>query len=138
MTLNISESYLDTVRVDSHGKNIVWEDTVSGLYVSVDNITNATYIGLWNSDGKIGSLSLVGERYYNNRIYRKVDYIEINRRYRGGGYGNLLYEIGLKYLREDIDGIYSYLPDRSNKSQAPRIYKRFNSWVEGDYEYIKK
>ena len=37
----------------------------------------------------------------------------------------------------EIKGLYSYLPDRVNKNQIPKIYKKYKSFIENDYEIIK-
>jgi GNAT superfamily N-acetyltransferase len=129
-----------SIRVDEHGKSIVWEK--DNIFIHVDDVENARYIGLWDSNKedkkRIGSLTLASERFYKGEIYRKLDSVEIDEKYRGSGYGYMLYKIALEYIRKDINGIYSYLPDRANKKQVPAIYNKFNTWVDEDYQYIKK
>jgi len=53
--------------------------------------------------------------------------------------GLLLYQVALKYIRNDISGLYSYLPNRDNKIQVPNIFKRLNGYiVDGDHAFIEK
>lgn len=126
-----------TYEQDQHGKDIVWKN--GNVFIVVNNVDDATYITLWQDGKRVGALSLQGEFTFNNKIYRKVSYIEIHEDLQGLSYGHRLYEVALKYLRKDIKGIVSHLPDRSNKKQIPAIYKRLGSYTDdGDYEFIDR
>lgn len=47
-----------------------------------------------------------------------------------------MYDILISMIGDDIKGLYSYLPDRVNKKQIPKIYKRYKTIIKGDYEII--
>lgn len=126
-----------TYEQDQHGKHIVWKN--DDVFICVDSIDDASYITLWENGKKLGALSLEGEYNHNGKIYRKVSYIEIHDDLQGLGYGKRLYDVALKYLRKDIKGITSHLPDRTNKKQIPAIYKRLGSYTDDeDYEFIDR
>jgi len=127
--------------IDKHGKNVVYDDGY--LLITVNDVNDAKYIALWDmekEDGrkKVGFLIFGDLISYNGGRYRRVDSIEIddNYRYRGKGYGLKLYQYGLKYLRKDINGIFSYIPDRRNEKQIPSIYKKLNVIKSDNDDYI--
>ena len=139
--IKLYENFLDKTLINIHGRNIVWKR--DDIEITVDSIDDAKYIALWDLNAvgrnKVGFLILSNIRIYKGEEYRKLDTVEIEPKYRNSGYGLLLYKVALKYLKANIDGIFSYLPDRVNKKEVPRIYKKLNSWNDGgDYEYIKK
>jgi hypothetical protein len=126
--------------------------------IAVNDINNADYITLWKTDTntgkdkKVGALKLedttIGRNSFfsnsqiswlNNTDFLKVSYIEIDKSSRGLGLGLEMYKVALKYSADNIKGIKSYLPDRVNKRQIPKIYKALNGKIEdNDYAYIYK
>ena len=131
----------DVLKVDEHGKHIVYIDT--NYYIVVDDPDDARYVTLWNKVNdkwiKVGYLS--GSHSNNptkerEGTYLKIGSIEIDKKHRSKGYGTKMYKALFKYCHKKIKGIYSYLPDRVNKKQIPNIYKKFNVVIEGDYQFI--
>lgn len=41
-----------------------------------------------------------------------------------------MYDILIDMRGSDIKGLYSYLPDRVNNLQIPKIYKKYKSFIE--------
>lgn len=127
--------------VDEHSKNIVYDN---GSYrIAVNDVNNANYITLWylnNNDWKkVGTLDAstndinVKDR---NGKYLSIRTVDIDKKHRGLGYGYKLYKALFDFSNDDIKGIYSYLPNRANKKQVPKIYKRFGSDNNEDYDFI--
>lgn len=125
-------------RMDEHGKNIVWEN--DDFFIAVNSMEDVTYVSLWDKELKkrIGSLGTSSDMYFHGKTWRKIDAVDIEPKYRGKGMGKLMYQVLIKYLKKDISGLVSYLPDRANKKQIPAIYKRFKNWEEGDYHFIER
>jgi hypothetical protein len=123
---------------DDGNKLVVYQ--TKGYKIAVDNINNARYITLWfvNSlfdlDVKVGHLAL----HKTEDNFLKVQEIDIHKQHRGKGFSTLMYLMALKYSAENIKGIKSYLPDRVNKRQIPKIYKKLNGKNIGDWAYILK
>jgi len=120
-------------------KNVVY--STRDYKIAVDNVNNARYITLWfvNSlydlDVKVGSLAL----YKTEDDFLKVSEIDIQKSHRGKGMATKMYLMALKYSADNIKGIKSYLPDRVNKRQIPKIYKALNAKNgDDDYAYIYK
>jgi 8-oxo-dGTP pyrophosphatase MutT (NUDIX family) len=108
--------------------------------IAVDNINDADYITLWKTDIDTGKDKKVGALKLNEMSdnFLKVSEIGIDKGSQGLGLGLEMYKVALKYSSDKIKGIRSYLPDRSNKKQVPKIYKKLNSVVEGDWDVIYK
>ena len=108
--------------------------------IAVDNVDKARYVTLWfvNSlydlDVKVGSLAL----YETEDGFLKVQEIDIQKQHRGKGLSKVMYLMALKYSSDNVKGIKSYLPDRVNKKQIPKIYKKLNAKNDGDWSYILK
>lgn len=122
-------------KTDEHGKKIVWEQ---GDYsIAVNSLPIPSYITLWYQGERMGSfyvdiINKSGEKWY------KVSSIHINNNHKGKGLGKKMYQVLLS-IPNEIKGIYSYLPDRSNKKQVPAIYNSLGGYVkDGDYAYIPK
>ena len=118
-------------------KNIIWDNTM--FFIAVNSLNNPTYFTLWTDENKkIGvlSLSLITKPQTK---WMKVDTVDIDSNYRGEGLGVELYRQALKVLPNEVDGIYSYLPNRSNTKQVPAIYKKLGGYIEdGDHAYLPK
>jgi hypothetical protein len=108
--------------------------------IAVDDVNNAEYITLWKTDTDTGKDKKMGYlRLYNSGDdFLSVSEISIDRGSKGLGLGLEMYKVALKYSSDKIKGIKSYLPNRTNKKQIPKIYKKLNSVKDGDYEFIYK
>jgi L-amino acid N-acyltransferase YncA len=61
----------------------------------------------------------------------------LSKRYRGNGYGLLMYKILLKQSeRMGLSGISSEIASRENKKQIPSIYKKLEGFEENGIGYI--
>ena len=109
--------------------------------IAVDNVNDANYITLWKTDTDTGKDKKVGYLRLNETSdgFLSVSEISIDDKgSKGVGFGLEMYKTALKYSSDKIKGIVSYLPNRTNKKQIPKIYKKLNSIKDGDYEYILK
>jgi GNAT superfamily N-acetyltransferase len=129
---------------DKYGNLIAYQ---SGNYrISIDNPNNTKRVVLWNKNDekwhKIGQLNTyVVEMRIDKDIefkkYLKVQEIEIDKKHRGLGLGMIMYKTLIKYAGKDIKGIISYLPNRANKLQIPKIYRKLGAKEVDDYAIIK-
>lgn len=124
----------DVLRVDEHGKNIVWER--GPYFIAVDDPQSVSYVTLWKDGKRIGSLST--RSHPGNNDYLGVSGIDIKKSDQGQGLGTQMYRELLKFADPKYKGIASYLPDRSNKRQIPAIYKKLGGTVEGDMAIIPR
>ena len=137
----LNENY--NITNDEFGNHMVYK---KGDYkILVNSEYSPTHITLWydNYKGweKIGTLTVnVSERRFDFDTdfekYYKVSEIEIKPQHRNKGFGKLMYNILIEMRGKEIKGLYSYLPDRVNKTQIPSIYKHYKTIIEGDYEII--
>jgi len=131
--------------IDEHGKNIVFDN--GDFKIAVDDVTDARYITFWCKEivkgkeyfAKRGYLDAwKSEMKFKDRdgLYLSIRSIEIEKKYRGRGYGAKMYKALATFCHKDIKGIYSYLPNRVNKKQIPYLYKKMGGITDGDYEFI--
>lgn len=128
--------------IDEHGKNIVYD--YNNYRIAVDDINSARYITLWyytnkNIWKKIGYLSAYVSKINNKDKkgkYLSINSIEIDIKHRNKGLGNKMFKYLIDFAGDDIKGLYSYLPNRINKKQIPKIYNRLNAETDGDYQFI--
>lgn len=142
--LNILSESQRKFRQDEHGKYIVYED--SEFAISVNDPNDATYIILWHNEKdklvNVGSMSVskIRKGFEDFDIptseFLKINQIEINKKFRGLGYGTKMYKILQDYSKDSIKGIVSYLPDRINKKEIPKIYRKFKQVEDGDWHVI--
>jgi hypothetical protein len=129
---------------DEFGNDVVYN---RGDYkILVNSLDAPTHITLWydNYKGweKVGALTVhVSERRFSFdndfEKYYRVSEIEIKKEHRNKGFGKIMYDILIEMRSKDIKGLYSYLPDRVNKTQIPSIYKHYNNIViDNDNEII--
>lgn len=122
--------------IDSYGKKIVYEN--DGYSIAVSDDVNPTRVSLWYEKKNVGNLYLQMTNFKSKK-YMKVSSLEILPKFRGQGLSTIFYKVALKYLDKDVKGIISYLPDRINKKQVPKIYSKLNAFiVDSDYQIIPK
>lgn len=129
---------------DEHGKFIVYDD--GNFYIAVNDEKKANYVTLWKHGvkGVIGTLEaneskMLPKEYSAKGKFLSIRLIDIHMKYRGNRMANKMYQALLKYSGDDIVGIFSYLPQRRNKTQVPRIYRKYKTnIVDGDYEILMK
>ena len=122
----------DILFKDEYGKNIVYD---SGTYrISVDSPSDAERVILWYlKNGKWqkgGVLSARKSELFNNFLdrngyYLSIESINIDSQHRGMGHAKRMYRALADFSSPQVKGIFSYLPNRSNKKQIPKIYKSF-------------
>lgn len=132
---------------DENENHIVFES--ADRRISVNQPGNANTVVLWvkqNVKGKdhwrkAGSLytevktkKLPGEIEMKN--YISISSIEIDKECRGEGLGKKMYQILIDHAPEDIAGIISYTPNRSNKKQVPAIYRALGGYEIDDWQLI--
>jgi ribosomal protein S18 acetylase RimI-like enzyme len=66
-----------------------------------------------------------------NGNYLSIRSIEIDKRFRNMGYGTKLYKALFDFSSNDVKGIYSYLPNRVNKKEVPKIYNKLGAITDG-------
>jgi len=128
--------------VDEYGKNIVYE--YGDYRIAVDDPEDARYITLWYNNGKkwerVGFLDAwKTDMSFKDRNgkYLSIKNINIDTKHRGKGYGEKMYITLIDFSSNDTKGIFSYLPNRSNKKQVPSIYRSLGSdKSENDYQFI--
>lgn len=109
------------LRVDEHGKNIVWEQ---GAYaIAVDNPQDAGYVNLWHEGKRVGAMSLGRGRNSGTRGYKTVASVEVEKGHRGRGLGKQMYRVALEFVGEQYRGIGGEHEQRSNSRQVPAIYR---------------
>lgn len=118
-------------------KVAIWSN--GGYFIAVNSLEAPTYISLWTEDNiKVGCLS-VAPTSRRGQAWLKVGSVFIERRHRGQGLAAQLYRQLLNHAPGNIAGLYSYLPDRTNKRQVPAIYQRLGGIViDSDHAYITK
>jgi len=128
---------------DDFGNDVVY--TKGDYKIIVNNLISPTHITLWydNYKGweKVGALTVhISERRFSFdkdfEKYYKVSEIEIKKEHRNKGFGKIMYDILIEMRGDNIKGLYSYLPDRVNKTQIPSIYKHYKTIIDNDNEII--
>jgi hypothetical protein len=132
-----------TITNDEFGNHMVYK---KGDYkILVNSEISPTNITLWydNYKGweKVGALTVnVSEVRFDFdtdfQKYYKISEIEIKPQHRNKGFGKLMYNILIEMRGNNIKGLYSYLPDRVNKTQIPSIYKHYKTIIENDFQII--
>jgi GNAT superfamily N-acetyltransferase len=109
------------LRVDEHGKKIVWE---RGDYsIAVDSLQDVGYVSLWHEGKRVGAMSLGRGRTSGTRDYKTVSAVEVDKGHRGRGLGKQLYRVALEFVGEQYRGIGGEHEQRSNSRQVPAIYR---------------
>lgn len=132
--------------VDEHGKKIVYDD--GAFRIAVDDKDDAQYVTLWHKEDVKGKEYWVKRGYIDawkskmnfkdrSGTYLSIRSIEIENKYRNKGYGTKLYKALFDFSANDVKGVYSYLPNRVNKKQVPKIYNKLGAITDGDYQFIE-
>jgi ribosomal protein S18 acetylase RimI-like enzyme len=126
------------LRVDEHGKNIVWENENYFIAFSHGD-RKRYYISLWDkSTGKnVGELYGSVENKGVPEDFVSVDNVKIDPKHRGKGLAIEMYRALIDFTDENIKGISSYLPDRINKKQVPGIWGKLGGVIESDYQNLR-
>lgn len=123
--------------IDRGGRNIVYSGyhNYEPYEIAIDDKDNPSYITLWylgkGDPKKVGYLELSP---FND--FMKISIIDIGRGHRNKGLGSIMYLAALNNINPKYKGLVSYTPDRSNKRQVPKIYKKFKAVSDGDYQFI--
>ncbi|MDR1122017.1 MAG: hypothetical protein LBM08_14020, partial [Dysgonamonadaceae bacterium] len=126
------------LRTDENGRQIAWEN--DSYFISLSHGDKQHYsVALWDkSNGaKVGELYGTLDNKDVPKGYISVENVKIDARHRGQGLSVEMYQALIDFSDEDVKGISSYLPDRINKVQVPRIWKKFGGMTEGDYDNIR-
>jgi predicted GNAT family acetyltransferase len=126
------------LRTDENGRNTAWENDKYFISFSHGDKRHY-YVALWdkNSGKKVGELYASLENKDVPKDYLSIDNVKIEAPHRGQGLSEEMYQALIDFSDEDVKGISSYLPDRINKVQVPRIWKKFGGMTEGDYDNIR-
>ena len=117
-------------------KVVYTRQTGDGLFaITVNNPVNPSCVTLF-LEGKAVARLLSHEMTRKGEQWMRIEGIEIPTKYRGRGFGKQMYRVLLDHIK--TKGIASYLPDRTNKKQVPKIYKALGGVVDGDWAYIPK
>lgn len=124
--------------IDDGNKLVVYQK--NNYKIAVNNVNDADYITLWRKDAVSQKDKKIGYLKLNKTEdgFLKISEVSIEKNERGLGFGLELYRTALKYSSDDVLGIKSYLPDRSNKAQVPKIYRRLKAIEKDDWAYILK
>jgi RNA:NAD 2'-phosphotransferase (TPT1/KptA family) len=116
------------------GKNVV--GYARGYRIAVDDPGDAAYVTAWTEDNrKVGVLATRNEPASSAlQEYLGVAKVEVDKKHRGSGIAFAMYRALLAYMGPRYKGIKSYLPDRANKRQVPKIWKRLGGYVWPDNE----
>ena len=127
------KSNLDIIKNNS--PEMIYYQDDNYLILKDDNY-DPTRISLWYEGINVGNLYTSSYTSKDNNKYYKIKAIEIQPKHRGKGLATKMYSC-LKDSASTYKGIVSYLPDRVNKKQIPKIWSKFNSYIEEDYEIIE-
>lgn len=117
-------------------KRILW--TNGEFYIASGNSTN-TYLTLWDSENKNVGLLDSSLIHKEGKKRAKINMVRVKSSAKGNRLGLQLYKTLLEWLPDDVVGIYSYLPDRSNRKEVPKIYNRLGGYIKDeDHAYIDR
>lgn len=103
-----------------NGKNVVWSN--GEYFIALDSEKDPSYVTLWTHDNKrVGFLST--RSHPGKRDYVGISSVSVDPKHRGKRLGKQMYRVLLQFLPKHFKGISSYLPDRYNRRQVPRIWK---------------
>lgn len=117
----------EVLRVDEHGKQIVWEN--GPFYIAVSDPENATYLTLWKTGvpHSIGDICIGPGKEPETIGYAVVYNVTVLPRYRGQGLGKELYRQAARFIDRKYKGLASEDNQRENQKQVPRIWKRLGA-----------
>lgn len=130
---------------DENDNPIVYER--DGFRISVNKPRNASYVVLWAKQEvkgrtywrKAGVIDTNLKQKTINGVpgkYLGISYVDIEKAYRGQGLGVQMYRTLMYHAAPDISGIISYTPNRVNKLQVPKIYKKLGAITVDDNQII--
>jgi len=122
---------------DEYGNIVAYKN---GDYkITLSSEEDPSCITLFYKGKKVG-LFTNSKFFKDGKNYLRVNSIRIDGTvHRGKGLGKMMYKALLNSISDKYEGIISYLPDRSNKSRIPAIYKSLGGYTDGgDYAYIPK
>ncbi|GHV60763.1 hypothetical protein FACS1894195_0080 [Bacteroidia bacterium] len=123
------------LRTDEYGKKIVWENNDYFIAFSHGDRKNY-YVSLWDkSTGKlVGRIYATLENFNVPKGFLSIDKVEIDKKHRGKGLAKEMYQAVIDFSDDNVKGISSYLPNRINKKQVPKIWEKLGGIKEGDYQ----
>lgn len=115
------------LRVDEHGKQIVWEN--DDFFIVANDLENATYLSLWDKSkqANIGDLHISPGKEPETVGYAVVSSVYVISGYRGRGLGKELYRQAARFVNRKYKGLASEDNQRENQKQVPRIWKRLGA-----------
>ena len=124
--LNLIEAR-EVLRVDEHGKQIVWGRYT--FYIAVNDPENATYLTLWSNEvpHSIGNICVGPGKEPETAGYAVVLNVSVLPRYRNLGLGKELYQQAARFISSKYKGLASEDSQRENQKQVPAIWKRLSA-----------
>jgi hypothetical protein len=104
--------------------------------IVVDNIETPRYLSLFFLDQKIGFLTLTDFDTERGLFLSVKEVLILDNGFRGLGLCQELYIFALN-IKNNL-GLVSFIPNRIDENCIPNIYKKFNTFILDDYEYILK
>jgi ribosomal protein S18 acetylase RimI-like enzyme len=112
-----------------------------GYRIVVDDPNDASYVTVWTNDNKkVGSLSTRGKMPHKElNEYLNIAVADVDVKHRKQGLGLAMYKALINHMHPRWKGIGSYLPDRSNKKQIPKIYQKLGGKIiDDDYMIVDR
>jgi ribosomal protein S18 acetylase RimI-like enzyme len=112
-----------------------------GYRIVVDDPNDAEYVTVWtDANKKVGSLSTRGKLPHKElKDYLNIAVADVDAKHRKQGLGLAMYKALINHMHPRWKGIGSYLPDRSNKKQIPKIYQKLGGKIiDDDYMIVDR
>jgi ribosomal protein S18 acetylase RimI-like enzyme len=112
-----------------------------GYRIVVDDPNDAEYVTVWtDANKKVGSLSTRGKLPHKElNDYLNIALADVDVKHRKQGLGLAMYKALINHMHPRWKGIASYLPDRSNKRQIPKIYQKLGGKIiDDDYMIVDR
>lgn len=124
----------DVLRVDEHGKDIVWEN--DSYFIAVNDPEDVTFVSLWDKSKQVavGWMYLAPGKEPETKGYMVVSSADIITRHRGQRLGVEMYRQAFRFLGGKYKGLASEDNQRENQKQVPSIWKRLGAQkVNGNF-----